>query len=164
MEEEVEAVRSGERERARWPLWSLQAFLKEGGCVGQYEKGLKGELVVEGVFVKVVVEGGREGGVMDLGPEGLGGGREGGRVGKILEGLEISIQSSKNVLQHLSLVCGEARGREEDVEVRREIEALRVEAEKGLREKEEALEVLLQKFPSFAWRRNRLLGGASRRK
>ena len=166
MEEEVAAVRSGESERARWPLWSLQAFLKEGGCVGQYEKGLKGELVIEGVFVKVVVEGGREGGgggVMDLGPEGVGGGREGGRVGRILEGLEVSIQSSKNVLKHLSLVCGEA-GREEEAEVRREIEALRVEAEKGLREKEEALEVLLQKFPSFAWRRNRLLGGGSRRK
>jgi hypothetical protein len=84
-------------------------------------------------------------------------------VGRILEGLEVSIQSSKNVLKHLSLVCGEA-GREEEAEVRREIEALRVEAEKGLREKEEALEVLLQKFPSFAWRRNRLLGGGSRRK
>jgi len=81
----------------------------------------------------------------------------------VLEGLEVSIQSSRNVLQHLSLICGEG-GREEEEEVRREIEALRKEAEKGLEEKEEALEVLLQQFPSFAWRRNRLLGGGSRRK
>jgi hypothetical protein len=169
VEEEVGAVRGGERERARWPLWSLQAFLKEGGCVSQYERGLKGEVMIEGVFLKVVVEGGREGGggggggVVDLGPEGVGGGREGGRVGRVLEGLEVSIQSSRNVLQHLSLVCGEG-GREEEEEVRREIEGLRVEAERGLKEKEEALEVLLQQFPSFAWRRNRLLGGGGRRK
>jgi len=77
VEEEVGAVRGGERERARWPLWSLQAFLKEGGCVSQYEKGLKGEVMIEGVFIKVVVEGGREGG----GGGGGGGGWEGGKGG-----------------------------------------------------------------------------------
>jgi hypothetical protein len=125
---------------------------------------LRGEVLVEGTFVKVVVEVGREGGAVDLGPEGgREGGREKGRVGRVVEGLEVSIQSSRNVLQHLALVYGEGGGEVGMEEgVRRELVGLRREEEKVLRMKEEALEVLLRQHPSFAWGWDRL-GGNGRK-
>lgn len=129
------------RDRARWPLWSCKEFLKEEGFRAQYPS-LHQELVIEDTYLGPILEGD-----VDLGGT--------TKIGPLLEALEVSIQGSLNVLQHLSL-RNEAKDDELD-ELRRSQEVL-------LKRKQDALDALLIAHPEFAWRRNRLLGGRVRRK
>jgi hypothetical protein len=153
--DEVQAIRGAARERARWPLWSTRGFLKEDGVRGQYPGNLADELVVDGIYLGPILEGDT-----DLGAT--------AKVAPLLESLEVSIQSSLNVLQHLSLgalkspagtgavVGAEAQARAEAVE--HELEGLRRAQEAQLAMKMDALDAIIRANPSFAWKRNRLLG------
>ena len=143
VEEEVEGIRHALEERVRWPLWSVDEFVRgkeEGGWKSRFES-LREEVVVEEVYLGVVLEGD-----VDIG---------GGRVGGWLEALEVSIQSSLNVLRHLELGGEEEGGGWEE---------MRQEQEEVMRMKEKVFEVLLAAYPTERWRRNRLLGGRVKEK
>lgn len=98
----------------------------------------------------------------------------GAKVGPFLEALEVSIQSSLNVLQHLATHPppplppptmdgeGAAAGATEDHHQARQhhhhqTTLIRRMQEKALEQKQDALEAVLRAYPEFAWRRNRIL-------
>jgi hypothetical protein len=106
-------------ERARWPLWHCKDFVHLDGYRHQYPS-LQGELVVNEIFLRPILHGD-----MDLGGE---------KVGSFLEALEVSIQSSYSVLQHL-LVRG-GRSPEDQEMMHRQEEALAL--------KQDAFEAMLR--------------------
>ncbi len=154
---EMEALRGAARDRARWPLWSTRGFLKEEGVRGQYPGALGEEMVVGGVYLGPILEGDT-----DLGAT--------ARVAPLLESLEVSIHSTLNVLQHLSLgmlkppaassgvPTAEAEAQAQAVE--EELEALRQAQEAQLEMKMNALDALIRANPGFAFlkQKNRILG------
>lgn len=159
VDEEAEAVRAAARERARWPLWSTRGFLKEDGVRGQYPGQLGDEIMVDGIYLGPILEGDA-----DLGAT--------ARVAPLLESLEVSIQSTLNVLQHLSLGLlrspgGTTGGASADAAqaeaVEQELEGLRRAQKAALEIKTDALDAIIRANPSFAWKRNRLLGSRAAR-
>ena len=93
--------------------------------------------MVEEVFLGPILEGD-----VDLGGT--------ARVGPLLEALEVSIQGSLNVLQHLSLHQPAAAPGDND-----EIAALRRQQEQQLEAKRDAFDVILRANPGFAWKRSK---------
>ena len=128
-QEETEAISEAARQRSRWPLWNSRDYLMDEGYRGQYPS-LREELVVDNLFLEPILAGD-----MDLG---------GAKVGTLLEALEVSIQSSLNVIQHLAARPGENPG------------ALRAQ-EVALTTKQDVFEALILTHPEFGWRKNRSL-------